>query len=71
MNLSGSKSRLMVTTRELMHRWELTKNCWRDAKAAEFEQTYLYPLQDTVDSAIVAIDKLDKELSKVRKDCES
>jgi hypothetical protein len=70
MNLSGSKSRLAATTKELSLQWEETKNYWRDAKAQEFEKRFLEELFVGVDRTVTVIEKLDELLKKVRSDCE-
>ena len=70
MNLSGNKSRLVGTTKELSLRWEETRNYWRDAKSQEFEHKYMQELLTRVDKAVTVIEKLDEILRKVQSDCE-
>jgi len=70
MNLSGSKSRLTSSARELFQRWAETKNYWRDEKSQEFEHRYLEDLFIRVDKTVAIIEKLDEILKKVRSDCE-
>ena len=70
MNLSGNKSRLVAATKELMLRWDETRNYWRDSKSQEFDQFYLSELRLQVDKAVTVIEKLDELLKKVRSDCE-
>ena len=70
MRLNASKSRLGAVSKELSRQWEATKVAWRDQKAIEFEQKYLLPLFESVDNAVTAIEKLDKVITKVRKDCD-
>ena len=70
MNLSGNKSRLVAATKELMLRWDETRNYWRDAKSQEFEHQYLSELRIQVDKAVTVIEKLDELLKKVRSECE-
>ena len=70
MNLSGSKSRLVGSTRELSLKWAETKNYWRDEKSQEFEHRYLAELFIRVDKTVAIIEKLDEILKKVRSDCE-
>jgi hypothetical protein len=69
-NLSGSKSRLVGVTKELMLKWDETRVCWRDAKSQEFERRYIQELQVGVDKAVAVIEKLDELLKRVRNDCE-
>jgi hypothetical protein len=68
--MSASGSRLEVTTKDLRVRWQQTKEQWSDAKSREFEQTYLVELFASVDRAVGVIEKLDKLIAKIRKDCE-
>jgi hypothetical protein len=70
MNLSGNKSRLTGLTREISLRWADTKNHWRDARSAEFEQRFMQELLPRVNKAATAIEKLDELFKRVRKDCE-
>jgi hypothetical protein len=70
MNLSGSKSRLVGVTKELLLQWDDTRSCWRDAKSQEFERRYIQELRVRVDKAVTVIEKLDELLKKVRSDCE-
>jgi hypothetical protein len=55
--------------KELMGRWSETKVVWRDTKAEEFEKRYLAELVDSVNAAMVVLEKLDQTLAKIRKDC--
>jgi hypothetical protein len=70
MSLSGNRSRLAATTRELMMRWQETRAQWRDAKSDEFQHNYMEELLVRVDKTVTVIEKLDELLAKVRKDCE-
>ncbi len=70
MNLSGNKAVLSGATKELLLRWDETKNYWQDAKSREFEERYLQELMARVDQATALIDKLEEVLQKVHKDCE-
>ena len=70
MSVAGSKSRLTGAAKELMLKWESTRNYWRDEKSAEFERKYLVELFLGVDRAVAVIEKLDELLKKVRSECE-
>ena len=67
---SASGARLAGLTKELLKRWQQTRECWMDAKAREFEERYLLELESTVRSATNAISNLESILRKVRSDCE-
>ena len=70
MNLNGNKAVLTGATKELLLRWDETKNHWHDGKSREFEERYLHELMARVDQATTLIDKLEEVLQKVHKDCE-
>lgn len=70
MNLQSDKAVLVKVSKDVATSWDQVKGSWRDAKSGEFERDYIEPLQANITVALAAIDKLDKLLTKVRKDCE-
>jgi hypothetical protein len=70
MSAGTSKARLAALTKNLLVKWEHTKESWPDAKSQEFEREYIVELRAGVDKAINVIEQLDKLVSKVRSDCE-
>ena len=70
MTISPNGRALAVATKELLLRWEETKQFWQDAKAADFEQEYLTQLQTAVDRATPVFEELDKLVTRVRSECE-
>ncbi len=61
---------LASSTKQLSRTWDETRDVWRDAKAAQFEERFLLPLFDAVENAVAQTDKLEKMLTRVRSDCE-
>lgn len=70
MNLQSDKSILLKVSKDLAVSWAQAKDSWHDVKSQEFERNYLEPLQSNITMAVSVIEKLDKLLTKVRKDCE-
>ncbi len=70
MSMAGSRGLLTMATRQLMGRWEETRDSWRDQKAADFEALYLSEMKDTVNTALRALEEIDRLLEKVHADCE-
>ncbi|MBI5385223.1 MAG: hypothetical protein HZA90_11125 [Verrucomicrobia bacterium] len=70
MSMGASKQRLTGMTRELLLKWDQTKEHWQDAKSREFEQKYITELVAGVDKAVAVIEQLDKLAAKIRSDCE-
>jgi hypothetical protein len=70
MSLSSARGRLTGVTRDLSLKWDDTKNFWRDGKSAEFERRFMRELFAEVNQSLLAIEKLDELLRKVRSNCE-
>ena len=70
MSLSANRTRLTMTTKELLANWKETKEYWKDSKSAEFERHYLDELFDGVETANDVMEQLDKLLHKIKTDCE-
>lgn len=70
MSASSSRGMLTLATRQLMSRWDETRNSWRDGKAVDFEALYLADVRDTVAAALRALEELDHLLEKVHAECE-
>ena len=70
MNVSTNGKVVLTATRELSRKWNQTKEFWRDAKSAEFEQEYLSDLMTDVERAIPILEELDKLISNIRRECE-
>lgn len=69
MSLSG-RHHLTVLTKDLLRRWEETRQFWQDRKAEDFERDYLRELEPSVRRAVDAMEKLEVIFAKVRRDCE-
>jgi hypothetical protein len=67
---SASGARLAALTKELLNRWQQTRECWMDAKAREFDERYMLELESMVKSATTGIANLESVVRKVRSDCE-
>ena len=70
MNMQADKAVLMKVSKDVATSWGQVKESWHDVKSQEFERNYLEPLQANITMAVSVIEKLDKLLTKVRKDCE-
>lgn len=70
MSISDSKGLLTGATRQLQEHWQETLSSWRDRKAEDFEKLYLADLAGAVNSAVKAIEELERLLHKVHADCD-
>jgi hypothetical protein len=70
MSLVSNKTRLATLTKILDNAWRDTKDHWQDKQSLQFEKQYIEGLLHNVSSTVEIIEKLDKLITKVRKDCE-
>ena len=70
MSEGGNAARLANLTRELLQRWQQTREVWSDRKAREFEERFIRELESEVNSTLPAIEQLESVLQRVRHDCE-
>ena len=70
MSLVSNKTRLATLTKILDNHWRSTKDHWQDKQSLQFEKQYIDGLLHNVGSTVEIIEKLDKLITQVRKDCE-
>lgn len=70
MSMVANRTRLATLTKLLVNEWHNTKEQWHDKQSLKFEKEYIDSLLHNVTSTAEAIDKLDKLITKVKKDCE-
>jgi actin-related protein len=59
-----------ATTKDLLRKWDETKESWHDAKTHEFEQRFMNELMTTIDRSLPVFENLNKLIEKIRSDCE-
>jgi len=70
MSMVSNRTRLATLTKILVNEWHNTKEHWQDKQALKFEKEYIDGLLHSVTNTIESIDKLDKVLTKIKRDCE-
>jgi hypothetical protein len=70
MSLNAQRTRLTTITKELLNRWQETRQDWKDQRSQEFGHQYMEQLMLQSEKAIAVCEKLDKILTKIRTDCE-
>ena len=70
MSMVSNRTRLATLTKILANQWHTTKEHWQDKQALKFEKEYIDGLLHSVTNTIEIIDKLDKLITRVKKDCE-
>jgi len=70
MSLVSTRTRLSTLTKVLANDWNSTKEQWNDKQSAYFQKKHMESLLQNVTSTVEIIEKLDKLIAKVKKDCE-
>ncbi len=70
MSVKSSRGVLLKAVRDLQVNWQQARAHWRDDKAREFEDRYMAPLPDAINSASSIIEEIDQILTRIRRDCE-
>jgi hypothetical protein len=70
MSTRVSSAALEDAVKEILAEWSHVKSSWRDAKAMEFEKTYIEKIPEVIAPARTVIEDIDVLLRKVRNDCE-
>ena len=69
MGLYEGRGNLNKGLKDLLIKWQQTREDWDDAVADEFEKIYLEPLQQALRSASSAMDQMAQVMSNVDRDC--
>jgi len=70
MGMHEARGNLAKAFKELMLRWRDARASWDDARAKEFEETFMRMLEGDLKTAGGAMDQMAILLHQVRRDCE-
>ena len=67
---SAGGARIVGLTRELLNKWNQSKDSWRDSKALEFEKKFMNELEATASHASTGMENLERIIRNIRNECE-
>jgi len=67
---SAGGARMLGLTRELLNKWNQSKDSWRDAKALEFEKKFMDELDAIASNASTGMENLERIVRNIRSECE-
>lgn len=70
MSVGVSRAKLLGAMKELVIRWNRTRDVWDDEASDHIQRTVIEPLDPRVRATVTAMEKMGQILLKVRKDCE-
>jgi len=68
--MSAHSSRLQHALKDLLEKWDITRESWTDQVALDFEKNHLDSIEHLVKHTIVGMDKLSETLGKIRRQCQ-
>ena len=69
-DLNSGSARLHVALKNLLLRWEQTKEVWTDQTSRTFEEEHLVPIEPQVKTTLETIGRLAEVLDKAQRECE-
>jgi len=70
MSTRANAAALTQAYKDLAVAWQDTQAYWHDAKAIEFESTYIADLPNRVNRALAVMGEIETLFEKIRNDCE-
>lgn len=70
MSLAVGRAKMVGALKELMVKWDRTKETWDDPMSRTLEERVLLPLEPKIRSAATAMEKMGEVLARARRECE-
>ena len=67
--VEGARVRAHGALRDLLQKWEASRESWDDATAAAFGARYIETLEDAVRAALPAMEQMAETLHRMQRDC--
>ena len=69
MSAIDSRAKLGQAAKKVMLDWYHVKESWRDENCRQFEKNYILPLEASIRSTALAMERMGAMLDKARHDC--
>ena len=69
MSVQGSKVTIQLTVKEVRTKWSRTRDEWNDSVSRSLEVNVVDSLEDRGRMAILAIEKMQETLQRMRREC--
>ena len=69
MSITAARMRIKGELKDLKINWDRAGESWRDPVSAAFEAQQLKPLENRVRAAMSAMEKIESEIAKARREC--
>jgi hypothetical protein len=69
MSVRVARNALVDARKELLYRWERTRDAWDDQTRAAFQKKYIDPLEQATMHAIKGLEQLEELMVRAQKEC--
>lgn len=69
MSAIDSRAKLGQAAKKLMLDWEHAKESWRDENCRQFDKKYMQPLEGSIRTAALAMERMGAMIDKAQHDC--
>ena len=69
MSVQGSKATIQLAVKEVRAKWSRTRDEWNDSVSRSLEVTVVDSLEDRARMAILALEKMQETLQRMRREC--
>jgi hypothetical protein len=70
MSLAVGRAKLVGALKDLMTKWEVTRQSWDDPMSRALEDRVLNPLEPKIRAAATAMEKMGEVLARAKRECE-
>jgi DNA phosphorothioation-dependent restriction protein DptG len=67
--VAAGQAKLAQSLKNLLEKWEIAQDYWKDSIRTEFEEKHLKELVDQTRSTLSAMDRLAEILARAEKEC--
>ena len=71
MSVTVGRAKLKNALRDLLVRWQETRQVWHDARTEQFEKQFIDPLEPQARAALGAMDRMAAVIAQAERDCGS
>jgi len=69
MSVQGSKATIQLAVKEVRTKWSRTREEWSDSVSRSLETNVVDSLEDRARMAILALEKMQETLQRMRREC--
>ena len=69
MSTIESRAKLIQAAKKLIADWEQAQDAWQDDNCRQFDKKYMVPLESSIRTAALAMERMETTLESAQQDC--